>query len=122
MKLLAWHDRGRVDNRDGKDLGFVLSNYIEIKYEDLYALHEDLMIKPDFDRTITTARIMGRDIGDLLKNNTIALSQILQILSNEIIDTEYSRLAICLKEGGVNTYHIAFQSIQAPIAGITDKI
>jgi predicted nucleotidyltransferase len=54
MKILAWQDRGRWDNRDGKDLGFILSNYIEMKYEDLYTLHEDLMQDEDFDRKLKT--------------------------------------------------------------------
>jgi predicted nucleotidyltransferase len=121
MKLLAWHDRGQQDNRDGKDLGFILGNYIELKYEDLYALHEDLMTAPDFDRFIVTAQILGRDIFDLLKANPTALKQINSILMSETIDEDYSRLAACLKDGGISSYTIAYKCIQAIIKGLSDR-
>ncbi len=121
MKILAWKDRGYRDNRDGKDLGFILFNYIELKYEDLYALHEDLMAAPDFDRIVTTARIMGRDIGKLLKTNSIALNQIYDILHAATLDEEYSRLALAIKDGGTMTYKIAYKSLLAVMEGISDS-
>ena len=121
MKLLAWKDRGLKDNRDGKDLGFILANYIEMKYEDLYAAHEDLMTAPDFDRVVTTARIMGRDIGDLLKNNKVALRQIYVILETATADDEYSRLALSMKDGGLISYKTAYNAIIALMTGISDK-
>ncbi|MDB5023594.1 MAG: hypothetical protein JWP78_1349 [Mucilaginibacter sp.] len=87
---------------DGKDIGFILANYIDLKYEDLYILHGDLMRDDAFDRFVTTARIMGRDIYELLKTNPIAVEQIKQILITETIDEQYSRLAISIKDGGRN--------------------
>jgi predicted nucleotidyltransferase len=121
MKLLAWHDRGRSDNRDGKDLGFILSNYIDLKYDDLYTLHEDLMNDENFDRFVVTARIMGRDIFDILKSNQIALSKIKQIIESETKDEEYSRLALSMKEGGIMSYRIAYLCLSALLAGLEDK-
>jgi predicted nucleotidyltransferase len=121
MKLLAWHDRGRGDNRDGKDLGFILANYIDLKYEDLYGLHEDLMTDDNFDRFVTTARIMGRDIYELLKTNAAALEQIKQILVTETEDEEYSRLALCIKEGGGLSYPLAYRSLVALLKGLGDR-
>jgi predicted nucleotidyltransferase len=121
MKLLAWKDRGLKDNRDGKDLGFILANYIEMKYEDLYAAHEDLMISPDFDRVVTTARIMGRDIGDLLKSNNVALRQVYEILDAATEDEEYSRLALSMKDGGSISYKTAYDAVIALMKGISDK-
>jgi predicted nucleotidyltransferase len=121
MKLLAWKDRGIRDNRDGKDLGFILANYIELKYEDLYELHEDLMTSPDFDRVVTTARIMGRDIKELLKKNAVALSQITAILESATEDDEYSRLALSMKDGGAISYKTAYDAVKAMIQGIMDN-
>ncbi len=121
MKLLAWHDRGFRDNRDGKDLGFILNNYIEMKYEDLYTLHEDLMTDENFDRVITIARVMGRDIYDLLKSNPVALTQVKAILRKETEDEEYSKLAIALKDGGSFQYRIGYQCLSAMIQGLEDK-
>ena len=120
MKLLAWKDRGLNDNRDGKDLGFILYNYIELKYDDLYTLHEDLMIEPDFDRIVTTARIMGRDIKMLLKNNSTALSQINDILENAVADDEFSRLALAMKKSGTMSFKTAYDSLLALLKGIQD--
>ena len=121
MKLLAWQDRGYRDNRDGKDLGFILSNYIEMKYEDLYSLHEDLMEDNDFDRILTTARIMGRDMFELLKPNSVALEQIISILRKETEDEDYSKLALSLKDGGDMQYSIAYKSLKAIIKGLEDE-
>ncbi len=117
MKLLTWQDRGFQDNRDGKDLGFILSNYVKMKFEDLYILHEDLMEDENFDRVVTTARIMGRDIFDLLKANPFALEQIKSILCKETEDEDYSRLALSLKDGGAIQYPIAYKSLKAMIQG-----
>jgi hypothetical protein len=36
-----------------------------MKYEVLYDEHEDIMEATDFDRVVSTARIMGRDIYQL---------------------------------------------------------
>ena len=120
MKLLAWKDRGRTDDRDGKDLGFILGNYIDMKYEDLYSKHQDLMELPHFDRFVTTARIMGRDIRDLLLPNPIALQQLKQILLSETEDEEYSRLALSLKSAGTLSYKNAFDCLTAIIQGLAD--
>ncbi|WP_439699278.1 hypothetical protein ACFGVS_13675 [Mucilaginibacter sp. AW1-7] len=122
MKILAWKDRGRTDDRDGRDLGFILGNYIEMKYEDLYSKHQDLMEQPHFDRFVTTARIMGRDIRDLLKSNLIALEQIKRILLSETDDDEYSRLALSLKDARSFSYKTAFDCIKALIQGMVDVI
>lgn len=121
MKILAWYDRGIRDNRDGKDLGFILSNYIEMKYEDHYTVHEDLMEDENFDLVVTTARIMGRDIHDLLKSNPVALTRVKTILQKETEDEEYSKLAIALKDGGSFQYRIGYQCLYAMIQGIEDK-
>lgn len=121
MKLLAWNDRGMADDRDGKDLGFILANYIDLIYDDLYTLHEDLMTAGDFDRIITTARIMGRDIYRLLSNNPTALQQLRQILTQGTADEQYSRLAIAIKEGGVGNYKQAYLSLSALLAGLSDN-
>ncbi len=122
MKLLAWHDRGRQDDRDGKDLGFILANYIDLIYDDLYTLHEDLMIADDFDRIITTGRIIGRDIYRLLSDNPIALQQLRQILTKATADEEYSRLAIAIKRGGVGNYKQAYLSLSNMQVGLSDSI
>lgn len=43
------------------------------------------------------------------------------ILLSETIDEEYSKLAICLKEGGISSYTIAYKCIQAMIKGLSDR-
>lgn len=119
-KILAWGDRGQRDNRDGRDLGFILENYIELKYEDLYSLHEDLM-GDDFDRVVTTARIMGRDMSDLLKANPIAVEQIRNILQKETEDEDYSKLALSMKAGGAFSYANGYKCLEAMIQGLKDE-
>jgi predicted nucleotidyltransferase len=121
MKLLAWKDRGITDNRDGRDLGFILTNYIDLKADDLYTLHEDLMHDENFDRFATTARIMGREIYDLLKGNPHALNQLKEILTKETEDDEYSRLAFAIKDGAPVVYKLAYKALQSLLKGISEQ-
>ncbi len=121
MKILAWSDRGYRDNRDGRDLGFILSNYIELKYEDLYTLHVDLMDDKDFDRVVISARIVGREMSDLLKSNLIALKQIKNVLNKETEDKDFSKLALSIKNGGSLLYSTAYKSLEAMIQGLEDE-
>ena len=79
------------------------------------------MISSDFDRVVTTARIMGRDIGDLLKNNEVALAQIYKILEDATADEEYSRLALSMKDGGLIAYKTAYGALDAMMKGMLDK-
>lgn len=120
MKIYAWNDRKYKDDKDGRDQGFILANYIEFKYEVLYDEHEDIVNSEDWDIITSCARILGRDIAKLLKNNPKAIQKTILIIENELEDEEHSYLARSLSAGGGFDYNRAYKALQELLKGIRD--
>ena len=120
MKIYAWNDRKYKDDKDGRDQGFILANYIELKYEVLYDEHEDIFNGEDWDIINSCARILGRDIAKLLKNNPKAIQKTILIIENELEDEEHSYLARSLSAGGGFDYNRAYKALQELLKGIRD--
>lgn len=74
-----------------------------------------------FDRIVVFARILGREMCDLLRPNVQAIEQIKVILRREVDNEDYSRLALSLKEGGQMQYKIAHGSLKAMVPGLEDR-
>lgn len=92
LKLVSWVDRPFERERDAQDLWFVMKNYLDAGNEErLFAensRHLDLLL--DFDVELTGARLFGRDVAELLNEDT---RQILQkALSEEDINAGIYRL------------------------------
>jgi predicted nucleotidyltransferase len=119
MKILAWKDRKHKDLKDGKDQGFILSNYIELKYEVLYDKHADLIEDPQWDTISSCARILGRDIAELLKTNAKALQSAKAIIEEELKDENNSGLAKSMATGGGFSYTKAYQSLKQLLLGLS---
>lgn len=77
LKLVSWVDRPYERERDAQDLWFVMKNYLDAGNEErIFAensRHLDLL--ENFDVELTGARLFGRDVAELLKDET---RQILQ--------------------------------------------
>jgi predicted nucleotidyltransferase len=122
MKLFAWSDRKYADTRDGKDIGFIIANYIELKWDILYKQYADIVDEPEFHTVSSGARILGREIFYLLQTNNHALQAITEILKLETNDPDNSRLAIAMMQGGIAGYVLAFESLEQLLRGIKDKL
>lgn len=120
MKIYAWNDRKYRDDKDGKDQGFILANYIELKYEVLYDEHEDIVNNEDWDIITSCARILGRDIAQLLKNNPKALQKTIFIIKKELEDNDNSYLARSMAAGGGFEYKKAYRALEELLKGIRD--
>lgn len=71
LKLLAWNDRGLLDNKDAQDLFFLIKHYhaagnIDHLYDEGYHLLEQC----DFEIEIAGAALLGFDIQLILEQNT----------------------------------------------------
>jgi predicted nucleotidyltransferase len=71
LKLLAWNDRGLLDNKDAQDLFFLIKHYhaagnIDRLYDEGYHLLEQC----DFEIEIAGAALLGFDIQLILEQNT----------------------------------------------------
>jgi predicted nucleotidyltransferase len=118
MKILAWNDRKHKDDKDGKDQGFILSNYIELKYDVLYDQYKDIVESDDWDTITSCARMLGRDIADLLKDNGKALETTCGIIERELIDKDNSRLAKSMSVGGCFTYTKSYRGLNELLTGL----
>lgn len=118
MKVLAWKDRKYETAKDGQDLGFILRNYIELKENLVYEDHADLLA--DFDHISTGARIMGRDIAQIIGTNPIALQKVTVILNEELLDQDNSYLARTMQKGQSFSYLQAYRAIEEILRGIND--
>jgi predicted nucleotidyltransferase len=79
LKLLAWKDRAQTNTRDAIDLGFIIRNYLDVgNHERLQKDHHD-MLDEAFDYELAGARLLGRDIVNVVGELTrAALIQILE--------------------------------------------
>lgn len=77
LKLVSWVDRPYERERDAQDLWFIMKNYLDAGNEErLFAensQHLDLL--ENFDVELTGAKLFGRDVAELLNDET---RQILQ--------------------------------------------
>jgi predicted nucleotidyltransferase len=118
MKILAWNDRKHKDDKDGKDQGFILSNYIELKYDVLYDEYQDIVESDDWDAITSCARMLGRDIGKLLKSNPKALAKTYEIIEKELIDEDNSKLAKSMSAGGNFNYTKSYNALSKLLTGL----
>jgi len=84
LKLISWKDRAPENTKDAIDLMFIIQNYLDIgNHERLHDKHSDL-IDENFDYVRAGARLLGRDIATILKEQVITKVQ--QILKEQTVD------------------------------------
>ncbi|MDX6612866.1 MAG: hypothetical protein QOD75_2052 [Blastocatellia bacterium] len=125
LKLVAWSDRHF--ERDAQDLGLIMRHYLDAGNQDrLYAEggdSSDLLLEDDFDYEAASARILGRDVGMLLTDESRALIE--HVLSEETKDADTGALATAMVRNNAN-YHGDFDLAQSRLAdtylGITEIV
>lgn len=120
MKLFAWKDRKYKTNKDAKDLWFILANYLELKMNIMYDQYEDLAIAEDFDIIISAARMLGRDMKEILIENPLVHAKICEIINQELLDEDNSLLVRTMAAGEICGYNRAYKALQSMLAGIND--
>lgn len=71
LKLLAWNERGLSDNKDAKDLFFLLSRYADAGNQDrLYDEAFAMLEACGFDPGLAGARLLGHDVRLILEEHT----------------------------------------------------
>lgn len=85
LKLAAWKDRHLENNKDADDMGFILTNYLNINVQravDDY--YKEIYEMPEYTSTKGGAVIMGVDLRKLLKDNLKALENFRSIIKTEL--------------------------------------
>lgn len=116
LKLVAWSDRNHKGNKDADDIGFILTNYLEI-YEERAAsnYYSEIYEVETFTRLSSGAILLGIDCKKILFPFEKSKNKVIQILQNEIESQEKSRLINQIIETNRN---ISFDEVLTALSNI----
>lgn len=121
LKIVAWNDRNISNNKDADDLGFILRNYFTINEDRMHEKHSDLYDDSDFSIVTAGARLVGRDMAEILKDSFNTKQKIELILTGELHKQEESRLLNQIMETNrVFRFREIFRCLQNVIQGLND--
>jgi predicted nucleotidyltransferase len=103
MKIVAWDDR-RFE-RDAQDLGLIMRNYLDAGNQDrIYSEQGDCfdLLNEEFDYDRASARILGRDVGQLLTDTSRTI--IARVLSDQTDQLGADALAMAMIRNKANYY------------------
>lgn len=121
LKIVAWNDRHTSTNKDADDLGFILLNYFNINENRVVEQHSDLYDDTDFTLSTAGARLIGRDIADILKDSPATKQKIIDIINRELQKQEESKLVNqILETNRIFKYEETLKCIQNTIKGLND--
>jgi predicted nucleotidyltransferase len=122
MKIFAWKERRHRYTKDALDLGFIMSNYIYAgNTERVYGEGGDANdLLKDFDNDLSSARLLGRDVGRLLTpNSQIALMQILEGQTGE--RNEYPLVETMIRENYQGKFEVGLAALEMLKIGILES-
>lgn len=121
LKLVAWSERNIEGNKDADDMAFILNNYLLINQDRVIEKHDDLYDDDEFDTLTAGARLLGRDLAELLKESEKVKQKILFILELEIEGAEESRLINQIIETHNSVkYELALKAITYLVQGLKE--
>ncbi|MCC5914173.1 MAG: hypothetical protein JJU46_07330 [Balneolaceae bacterium] len=82
LKLIAYDDRPEKRTQDPQDIAQIIVNYFEIEKEMIWEEHHDLFDK-NSELIEIGARVIGREISEILSENRTLMERVLNILSLE---------------------------------------
>ena len=84
MKLLSYHENPDTRAQDWDDFVFLLLNYMQITAGDQLLDDQDDLISDDMDLSVVAARVLGRNMGELLIDNEWLRYKVLAILQKKL--------------------------------------
>lgn len=94
LKLLAWQDRPER-KKDIEDIDYIFQHFYLLQVEDIVTEHGDLLDAYEISSIYTelvSARFIGRQIGEIFKNNTILKDRIIRLLQEETSDIRKNKI------------------------------
>jgi predicted nucleotidyltransferase len=84
LKLIAWSGRQEWRGKDLEDVYFILRHYFEIAGDALYDQPYDNLLTEDFEPNIAAARMLGRQMAEVLKEDADIYLKIQSVLAGLI--------------------------------------
>lgn len=121
LKLVAWSERHANGNKDADDIGFILNNYLSINQDRALEQHTSLYADDEFDTRTAGARLLGRDLAELLKESVKVKQKIVIRLETEVKLAEESQLINQIIETHTSfKYEDAFRILTYLLKGLID--
>jgi predicted nucleotidyltransferase len=119
MKIIAWDNR-RFE-RDAQDFGLIMRQYLDAGNQSRVtgdkAEHSDLL-DDNFDYSLASARVLGRDVGKLLSERSMA--PVLTILEEQSADTNYYPLVNAMRGSFHDEFDRALAMFESFRKGVLD--
>ena len=120
LKLIAWSEKPEQRQKDIKDFQAILENYFEIESNQIYESHLDLF-EDDVEIELIAAQVLGRQIGEIIKDSKDLREKIVSILEENIINPEKSEIADIMV-GEESTVVDMISILERVLTGINEKL
>lgn len=90
LKLIAWRDRNLKTNKDAEDIGFILTNYLNIHLERATDYYEEIYTD-NFTILRGSAILLGKDLKEILPTDSVARIELIAQLEDQLKLSEESR-------------------------------
>jgi predicted nucleotidyltransferase len=121
LKLIAFDDRPEARQKDIKDIALILQHYFEIESDFIYNHYNDLF-EHDRDLALIAARVLGRQIKNIITESTELEQRVLRILETEINKPTDSKIAELMINQTDFSIEDAIEKLKEMVRGINDSI
>ncbi len=121
LKLIAWSEKPEQRQKDIKDFQAILDNYFEIESHQIYESHVDLF-EEDAEIDLIAAQVLGRQIGDIIKDSKELKEKILAILEENISNPESSNIADIMVSSMDSSVVDAISTLEKVLTGIIERV
>ncbi|MBS1494747.1 MAG: nucleotidyl transferase AbiEii/AbiGii toxin family protein [Bacteroidetes bacterium] len=120
LKLISYTDRPDDRAKDIEDITFILDNYHNMNVDYIIAEHSELM-EYGWDEKLS-AKVLGRDIGLILKDNIELRDKIISILKNNIVEHRTGKIAELMTVKSERTIEDSIELLNKVLEGINERI
>lgn len=122
LKLIAYDDRPEVRQKDITDINQIINNYFEIESDLIYEHHNDLFDDQNTDLLLLAARVLGRQMKQIIANSPELEERIIRVLRNATDNSEKSRIPELMMRGTDKTVEEVIVVLSEIINGMNDPL
>lgn len=93
LKLVSWSDRPEDRFDDPRDVLHIIENYFDLKWDEIVEFHNDVFPEGDLDPLKVSARVLGREVAEILNQSERLKNRILEILEDNTSNPGHSEFA-----------------------------
>lgn len=121
LKFIAWDDRPEMRSDDIADIAVIINHYFELEEKLIYNEHSDLFALEFYDLKTLSARVLGREMGLIIKKNDLLLGRILTILRDNVESIKRKLFTLLYDEESPGHLDYQAEIIKEILIGIDEK-